>query len=335
MQNARSSRDASAPRSSVVRIPLSFRAWLGDDEIPSGGGGIPTAAILGSLLKMAAQKPIVSFSFPLTTSAGDILKSVTPNCTAASITRAARPSKETSEATAPTSSAVRPPGGATAASKAASVDESLRPTEKSATCPCLGGATRGEGLVLPARGGGLTWKLIQRSRSFSGGSGRSSATLSASPTNAAREGEAARVSRLISHALTTCHSKPSTKCGDPAITSPGPMLATRHPMATAALIARLRFSVTWYTESCWQNPRCTQRMSTVSSATKLIILQRSTPSFAASKTSIEPERRGRRWTNSGSPPSTSFMCNDNASVSASAKLCPPALVAEAPRGRLC
>mmetsp|Transcript_85877 Transcript_85877/g.257255 ORF Transcript_85877/g.257255 Transcript_85877/m.257255 type:complete len:303 (-) Transcript_85877:403-1311(-) len=135
-------------------------------------------------------------------------------------------------------------------------------------------------------------------------------------------GVALRLRDCMIDTLTTCQRRPSTRWGEPARMSPEPMLTTRQPMATAALIARLRFSVTSKTESGWSRPRWTQRMSMVSpSPTWLISLHSSTPSLTVSKISVEPSGIGSKWAQSSSPESTSLMWRVNAIVSDSANEC--------------
>ena len=83
--------------------------------------------------------------------------------------------------------------------------------------------------------------------------------------------------------LTICQIRPRTRCGRPSSMSPEPMLTTLRPMALAALMARLRFSVMW---NLLRGLRLTTRASMASASARLISRHRRTPSATTLKSSL-------------------------------------------------
>ena len=100
-------------------------------KVPCSAG----AASPGRWLKMAAVKPMLSFSLPLVMSAAKTLNWVTPSVAAASMIIWARASGSAVEATAPGSLAIASccSGGATAESRCAYTEQSLSAGPKFAT----------------------------------------------------------------------------------------------------------------------------------------------------------------------------------------------------------
>mmetsp|Transcript_21216 Transcript_21216/g.74825 ORF Transcript_21216/g.74825 Transcript_21216/m.74825 type:complete len:292 (-) Transcript_21216:269-1144(-) len=130
----------------------------------------------------------------------------------------------------------------------------------------------------------LRWKLSQRSRICSGGS--ASMSLSSSSSSSSRTSSGAFLSEMAdsSCTLTTCQMTPRARCSRCSSThltrSLACTLTTVQPIALAALIARLQFSLTSHGFSARLVGKLSARSSTVSGTAALISLHSRMPSLS-------------------------------------------------------
>mmetsp|Transcript_35222 Transcript_35222/g.109186 ORF Transcript_35222/g.109186 Transcript_35222/m.109186 type:complete len:230 (-) Transcript_35222:2168-2857(-) len=125
----------------------------------------------------------------------------------------------------------------------------------------------------------------------------------------------------------TCQSKPRIRCGGWFMTSLGPMLVTRQPTSTAALMARLQFSTTLNvalrSAALPRTPKLMARASTESGSTSAMRRQSSTPSAQAAKSggSVGSCASGSTALSLSSPPKRELITSANASASSELKEC--------------